>query len=163
MAAYDCVILHDVDKFPEDSRNLYMCSDQPTHLISKQRYVGQDYRQYIYQNTHTTDPPPPQKKDTNTPPHCAHTQYRGVARIGRGGAGSKGCTPVGSGISNFHVTIIIIARTWGGGIPGNPKPSWIRHAFQSHIREYELTYKGSKSSRPVLVAVGIHTKTILAA
>ena len=43
---YDCIILHDVDNYPEDTRNLYMCDDRAIHLVSKQRHVGKkEYRE----------------------------------------------------------------------------------------------------------------------
>ena len=43
---YDCIVLHDVDNYPEDTRNLYMCDNRAIHLVSKQRYVRKDYREY---------------------------------------------------------------------------------------------------------------------
>ena len=45
---YDCIILHDIDKFPEDTRNLYICGDKPVHMISRVRYVGQEYRKWAF-------------------------------------------------------------------------------------------------------------------
>lgn len=48
---YDCIILHDIDKFPENTHNLYTCGDKPVHMISRVRYVGQEYRnteKYFY-------------------------------------------------------------------------------------------------------------------
>ena len=44
---YDCIGLHDVDNYPEDTRNLYMCDGRAIHLVSKQRYVRNDYREYV--------------------------------------------------------------------------------------------------------------------
>ena len=42
---YDCLILHDVDNYPEDTRNLYMCDNRAIHLVAKQGYVNKDYRE----------------------------------------------------------------------------------------------------------------------
>uniref|UniRef100_UPI00358ECD4F beta-1,4-galactosyltransferase 4-like isoform X2 n=1 Tax=Myxine glutinosa TaxID=7769 RepID=UPI00358ECD4F len=41
-AAWDCIILHDVDLIPEDDRNLYLCGQQPRHLV-----VGRNSTGYI--------------------------------------------------------------------------------------------------------------------
>jgi len=37
---FDCVIFHDVDMIPEDSRNLYICENNPKHFSpGKSRYL----------------------------------------------------------------------------------------------------------------------------
>lgn len=43
---YDCLVMHDVDKFPEDTRNFYYCAENnPRHLIGQISYENnENYR-----------------------------------------------------------------------------------------------------------------------
>lgn len=40
---WDCFIFHDVDLVPENDFNLYMCEDQPKHLVVGRNSTGYRY------------------------------------------------------------------------------------------------------------------------
>uniref|UniRef100_A0A8C4WZE7 UDP-Gal:betaGlcNAc beta 1,4- galactosyltransferase, polypeptide 4 n=1 Tax=Eptatretus burgeri TaxID=7764 RepID=A0A8C4WZE7_EPTBU len=86
--AWDCVILHDVDLIPEDDRNLYLCGQQPRHLVVGRNFTGYKLRYKGYFGG-VTAMSAQQFRDVN-----------GVFQTSSGGGGEK---MMSYGRGNFYV------------------------------------------------------------